>query len=175
MSPALRPVRRGDASDPDKNERYTLASTERQCRHIALVPRWDLDVAACAESHLAGRYFTKQDNGLKRDWSARFVWCNPPWDKPGPWARKAWREMARRRGPETIGMLLPGGRTEQPWWQDFVEPHRDGRISRVPGVAFTTHNLPGRVKFGSPGNLHAVGTGSPPFTCVFLVFTRRRA
>lgn len=37
-----------------------------------------------------------------------------------------------------------------------------------------THHLPGRVKFGHPGNREAVNVGSPKFGCVLLVWRPRR-
>ena len=39
-------------------------------------------------------------------------------------------------------------------------------------VNLTTHFLPGRTRFGHPGNPEGVGVGSPPFGCVLLVWRR---
>ncbi len=40
-------------------------------------------------------------------------------------------------------------------------------------TSLMTHFLPGRTRFGHPGNVEGVGVGSPPFGCVLLVFRRR--
>lgn len=143
----------------DLDQRYTLRETDLWCRAKAGVTEWDLDVAASHESHLAPTYFT--DNGLNLKWTGR-VWCNPPFSDIESWVRKAWREY---ENCELIGMLLPANRTEQPWFQSFVEPFRD----RIP-YGLITHFLPGRTKFGHPGNPKGVGVGSPPFACVLLVW-----
>lgn len=179
-----RPVRRAPV-EVDKNERYTLPETDALCRKLAGVPRWSLDVAACRESHLAPRYYTRDDDGLARSWASRFVWCNPPWETLEPWAIKAWVEMARLRSVEVIAMLLPAVRTEQPWWAKWVEPFRDGRrvhqqwpplvpelAHRLRGAALETHFIEARLRFGHPGNAAADDVGSPPFGCVLLVWRR---
>lgn len=62
----------------------------------------------------------------------------------------------------TLGQVAR--RTEQGWWQELVEPHRD-RSSE-----FRTHFLAGRPRFGAPGNIAAEGVGSPTFGCVLLVW-----
>lgn len=153
------------------DERYTLTETDLWCRKKAGVQDWDLDVAACEESHLALTWYGHGSygfiNGLLRPWSGR-VWCNPPWSNIEPWVEKAWREILHC---QVIAMLLPANRTEQPWFQTFVEPFREGRKpALIEGL--TTHFLPGRTKFGHPGNPNAVGVGSPPFGSMLLVWTR---
>lgn len=155
--------------NPD-DQRFTLRETDEWCRKVAKVSEWHLDVAACDESHLADRYFTIDDDGLTRDWDAPFVWCNPPFSDIAPWVRKAWLEMWKPKGPHVVAMLIPATRTEQPWWQELIEKSRDGRSHATPRLS--THYLPGRTAFGHPGNRNGVGVGSPPFTCVLLVWRR---
>lgn len=155
----------------DGDQRFTTPSTEAWCRERAGVDGWDLDVAACDESHLAPRYFTKADDGLMRAWDAARVWCNPPFSDLEPWVSKAWHEIELRR--QVIAMLLPASRTEQRWWQQLVEPYRDGRRQRPRGPTLTSHFIPGRTRFGIPGNPSGFGVGSPPFGCVLLVWRTR--
>jgi hypothetical protein len=158
----------------DGDQRYTTRSTDAWCRAAAGVDEWDLDVAACEEAHLAPKFYTKACDGLGKRWHGR-VWCNPPFSDIEPWLIKAWRAAA---DCSVIGMLLPASRTEQPWWQDLVEPFRDGRAGikghrlwLVSGKAsLATHYLPGRTRFGHPGNPEGIGVGSPPFCCVLLVW-----
>lgn len=177
-----RPVRRAPV-EVDKNERYTLPETDALCRKLAGVPRWSLDVAACRESHLAPKFYTKADDGLVQPWFGA-SWCNNPWSVILPWVRKAWLEMARPRGPHTIALLEPAVRTEQLWWSKWVEPFRDGKhwkrlpplraelAAQLRGVTLETHFLDGRQRFGHPGNAAAAGVGSPPFGVVLLVWRR---
>lgn len=161
MTGDLFPEARVDPTvDPDK--RYTTAETMAWCKERAGVPVWDLDVAADEESHWSGIWYDIERNGLVREWSGR-VWCNPPYSDIEPWVKKAWLEY-RRGDCDVIAMLLPANRTEQPWWQDLVEDQRDM------GLGLRTHFLPGRVRFGHPGNPKGHGVGSPPFGCVLLVW-----
>lgn len=164
----------------DGDQRFTLREDDLWCRAKAGVEAWDLDVAACEESHLADRYFTKANDGLTKHWEGR-VWCNPPFSDIGPWVQKAWESFGKFSSPEVIAMLLPASRTEQRWWQDLVEPFRDGRPWRsmpagltnlVEGTTLATHFLPSRTRFGHPGNRDGIGVGSPPFGCVLLVWRR---
>ena len=153
----------------DGDQRFTLREDDLWCRAKAKVDAWDLDVAACDESHLAERYFRKEEDGLTKKWEGR-VWCNPPFSDIAPWVGKAWREFNEARAI-TIAMLLPASRTEQPWWQSGVEAYRDGRAELLGGV-FATHFLPGRTRFGHPGNRDGIGVGLPPFGCVLLVWRK---
>lgn len=149
----------------DPNVRYTLPSTLAWCKERAGVMEFDLDVAACAEAHCAEQYYTVEQNGLALPWVGR-VWCNPPWEHLRPWVEKAWAELQASRC-SVIAMLMPGNRTEQPWWQELVEPHRDRQERRW---KLRTHFLPGRTSFGKPGDRLGEHAGSPPFTCVLLVW-----
>lgn len=165
----------------DGDQRFTTRDTDAWCRSAASVSRWDLDVAACAEAHLSDQFFTRADDGLSKPWWGR-VWCNPPFSDITPWVEKAWveirrpsefdEELGQSLTPSTIAMLLPASRTEQQWWQAFVEPFRDGRSTGPLGQNLTIHFLPGRTRFGHPGNPEGVGVGSPPFGCVLLVWRR---
>lgn len=128
----------------------------------------------------------------------RRIWCNPPWSDVMAWIERAWSELRRAPADAVVCMLLPNN-TEQPWWQRHVEPYRDPpgrwepegllppgqRADRLNTVRdegrllivgqperwrLTTHFLPGRTKYGHPGNPEAVGVGSPPMKSVLLVW-----
>ncbi len=153
------------AESLEQDERYTTRETMAWCASKAGVAMWDLDVAACEESHKADVFYSVVTDGLVHPWFGR-TWCNPPYSDIAPWVAKAWREMESAPGPSVIAMLIPASRTEQSWWQTSVEAKRDR------GSSFTTHFLPGRTRFGHPGNPEGVGVGSPPFGCVLLVWRR---
>lgn len=166
----------------DLDSRFTLPDTDAWCRTKAGVEAWDLDAAACAESHLAPKFYTRAEDGLCQPWSGR-VWVNPPFSAIPAWVARAWKSL-HMEPVDVVAMLLPGNRCEQPWWQDLVEPYRDrgvldggqrggsGLIVLGGDVELETHWLPGRVKFGHPGNPRGLGVGSPPFGCVMLVWKR---
>lgn len=157
--------------DEVPDERYTTRSTMAWVLGTLGIAAFDLDVAACLESHKAPRYFSAADDGLARPWDAPRVWCNPPYSDLTPWVKKAWAESRRAGGPWLIAMLIPANRCEQPFWQEEIEPHRDRVASGL-----RSHFLPGRVQFGFPGNPEARGwKSSPPFGCVLLVWLSRLA
>lgn len=146
----------------EEDERYTTRDTIDWCKRTARVDAFDLDVAACEESHHAPRFYTKTMNGLALPWDAERVWCNPPYSNLRPWVERAWQETASARC-SLVAMLIPANRTEQTWWQRHVEPYRDGR-----GL-ISTHFLPGRTAFARPGS-GGVGQSGAPFGCVLLVW-----
>ena len=155
----------------DENHRFTTPEAAAWCRGKAGVTDYDLDVAACAESHLAPVWYGRTENGLVSPWFGD-VFCNPPWDDIGPWvlcAWKAWREVV---SPTliSISMLLPGNRTHRDWWQQLVEQHRDGRCDPHHPARLSAHFAPKRFAYGHPGNPRAVGVAEPNFTSVLLVW-----
>lgn len=130
--------------------------------------RWEftLDAAASDDNYLCERYFTLRQDGLKQSWTGERVWCNPPYSDMTSWVRKAWRVMTWE-SCELVVMLAPANRTEQRWWQEFIEPRRD----RTGGpVRLTTEFLPRRINFGSRDNLGAWSASSAPFGCVLLIW-----
>lgn len=150
-----------------RDERYTKWETLLWCLEKTKVTGYTLDVAACEAAHVAERYYTKEMNGLSLPWTGH-VWCNPPFSNIGPWVEKAWFHAAHSatEPAQTVSMLLPATRTEQPWWQDQVEPYRDR-----PDSILRVHFIPGRVSFTSPED--PLGKNkSPPFTCCLLVWRR---
>ncbi len=182
------------------NDRYTTTPTLAWCRKVLGVGGFDLDVAACVEAHHAPRWYgwadyadrkqPRQDNeftnALTHPWNAGRIWCNPPYDDLEPWVAKAWATMLEfKEQRPIIGMLIPDNRREQPFWQDFIEPYRDGRrerrlppfldrmfvdaeVAHDAGARLFTHSLPGRQPFGVPGNPEGKGQQSPPFGVVLL-------
>lgn len=63
-------------------------------------------------------------------------------------------------------MLLPANRTEQTWWHELVEPHRDRA-----GSPLTVEFLPGRLRFLKPNQKRIGPNERPPFGCCLLVWS----
>lgn len=118
-----------------------------------------VDVAASAENAKCLRFYDLASDGLAQSWAGELVWCNPPFSRLMPWVQKALEEIAA--GCVRVVMLLPANRTEQPFWQEYIEPVRDR------GLGVTTRFLPGRQKFGSASG---PGKAGCPFGCVVVVF-----
>lgn len=150
----------GEAGVSDKNERYTPLSLIRplHARH-----HFTVDAAGCAAapaSTLIGRWWDKAADGMAQSWDGERVWCNPPYDNIPAWVEKAWASLA------LVVMLIPCNRTEQPWWQEMIEPHRDRTSSII-----RTHFLPKRIRFLEPRDDGTVEEmGSPEFGCVLIIW-----
>ena len=122
-----------------------------------------VDVAATEQNAKLPRFYDSNADGLTQDWAGERVWCNPPFSSIEPWVKKAWRAD---RSPLVV-VLLPANRTEQPWWQDFVEPFRDR-----PGSPLTVEFIRGRTRFLAPGASLHTPNRRPPFGCCLAIWTR---
>lgn len=117
-----------------------------------------IDVAAAAHNAKLERFYTDAHDGLSHSWAGERVWCNPPYSEVGKWIAKGLLREA------TVAVfLLPANRTEQPWWQDLIEPNRrSGDL----WVEF----LRGRLKFIFPENDPRRGlNGHASFASVLVI------
>lgn len=126
-----------------------------------------IDVAALPQNAKSERFYTPDEDGLAQSWTGERVWCNPPYSNIAPWVEKAWSEAGRA---PLVVMLLPANRTEQRWWQEHVEPHRDRDTSRL-----TVEFLPGRLRFIKHGHDKVEPNQRPPFGCCLLIWRNIRA
>lgn len=125
-----------------------------------------LDAAAAKHNAKCERFFTRADDGLARSWAGEKVWCNPPYSDLAAWVAKANHEIATIDPAVLIVMLLPANRTEQAWWQDHIEPYRDGRDPSGPRTEFWR----GRTRFIRPGQTDIKPNERPPFGCVLAIW-----
>ncbi len=120
-----------------------------------------LDVAANASNYKCPQYFTKDSDGLSRNWAAWVrnialaaedisqgsIWMNPPYGREiGKWVQKAYEESQKGC---TVVCLLPA-RTDTKWFQDYC-------------LKGECRFVRGRLKFGNAKN-------SAPFPSVVVVF-----
>jgi phage N-6-adenine-methyltransferase len=127
--------------------------------------RFTIDVAASAQNAKLPVYCSIEHDGLKESWSGERVWCNPPYSNIQPWVEKAWGEWLAPVRPGLIVMLVPANRTEQRWWQDWIEGERD-RDDTYLHVEF----LRGRLRFIEPGDTEVRPNARPPFGCCLLIW-----
>lgn len=108
-----------------------------------------LDPCADADNHKTMLYFTKEQDGLKQDWSGHRVFCNPPYGKDiRKWVEKAFRE-GHKDG--TIVVLLVHARTDTKWFHDYVYNRAEIRFVK------------GRLKFGG-------GAANAPFPSMVVIY-----
>lgn len=123
-----------------------------------------VDVASNEKNRKTEKFYDLQSDGLSQSWKDEVVWCNPPYSNIAAWVAKASHETLHN-GCRKVVMLLPANRTEQRWWQEYIEPFRDSE-----DLGVKTHFLARRINFGVPGNEEAKFNSSPPFGLVVVVF-----
>lgn len=106
-----------------------------------------VDVAASAENAKVKKFYTKEDNGLYKDWDQEIVWCNPPYSGIYEWVKKAHNCGSRR-----VVMLIPA-RTDTKWFHEFIYKNPNVEIRFIKG----------RLKFGDSKN-------SAPFPSMIVIF-----
>ena len=112
---------------------------------------FDLDPCSTDENAKCERHFTREQDGLKQEWTGR-VWMNPPYGREcGKWVKKAFESVYGGGTAELVVCLLPA-RTGSPWFHDYC---LKGEVRFVRG----------RLKFdGTPYNA--------PFDVMVIVFRK---
>lgn len=111
-----------------------------------------LDPAATSENAKCQRFFTKEQDGLKQDWSGETVFCNPPYGREiGKWVEKCYNEHIKHN--ITVVMLIPA-RTDTTYFHEFIYNRSEIRF------------IKGRIKFiqnGKEGD-------AAPFPSMIVVY-----
>tara|TARA_R100000781_G_C4077522_1_gene126603 strand:- start:1362 stop:1802 length:441 start_codon:yes stop_codon:yes gene_type:complete len=111
---------------------------------------FELDVCASKENAKASVFYTKEDDGLSKNWFGN-VWMNPPYGREiGKWIKKAYEESQKGC---TVYCLIPS-RTDTKWWHDYV---MKGDITFIKG----------RIKFGGSKNV-------APFPSALVIFDKNK-
>lgn len=102
-----------------------------------------LDAAADSTNHKCSLYFTKEDDGLVKDWGSNVVWLNPPYGakshKLSDWVKKSYESSLNGA---TVVMLIPA-RTNTEWFHKYCLERGEVRFVRGrPRFGGATHGLP---------------------------------
>lgn len=109
---------------------------------------FDLDVCATAENNKCEHFFSKEQDGLKQEWTG-VCWMNPPYGRDiRKWVQKAYESSLK--GAKVV-CLLPA-RTDTGWWHDFC---MKGSIEFIRG----------RLKFGN-------SKSGAPFPSAIVIFQK---
>ncbi len=96
-----------------------------------------LDPCATSDNSKCERYYTKEQDGLAKDWVGECVFMNPPYGREiSKWCAKA--VQSAKEGTLIVG-LIPA-RTDTKWWDKYV---------RMDAEVFF---IRGRLKFGGCKN-----------------------
>jgi len=108
-----------------------------------------LDVCASEENRKCDKYYSKEQDALKQNWSndeLYWKWMNPPYGREiGQWIKKANEER-------NVVALLPA-RTDTRWFWDYIYNKSNVEIRFIKG----------RLKFGGSKN-------SAPFPSMIIIF-----
>lgn len=107
-----------------------------------------LDPCATDENHKCPQYFTKEEDGLGKDWGGQRVFCNPPYSEISKWVEKAFYET---RKDNTLVVLLIPARTDTKYFHNYILHRTEIRFVK------------GRLKFGN-------GKNSAPFPSMVVIF-----
>ena len=108
---------------------------------------FDLDPAATAENRKCKKYFSRDDNGLSKDWGGSRVFCNPPYSEIDRWVRKAWDDG--HKANTVVVMLIPA-RTDTRYFHNYILHRAEIRF------------IKGRIKFG--------GRDNAPFPSMVVIY-----
>lgn len=76
-----------------------------------------LDAAASDENHKCDRYYTKENDGLLKDWEGETVFVNPPYSRISDWVYKAHHEGCKDN--TTVVMTIPA-RTDTKYFHNCI-------------------------------------------------------
>lgn len=93
----------------------------------------------------------------RADWGGHSVFLQPDFSRMEEAVVQTDMKWDRREPPKLVVLLMPWNRQEQPLWQKWIEPLRDGRGSAKDNeFSMETRALKGRVKFGTPDDPEGV-------------------
>lgn len=79
--------------------------------------RFSLDPCADENNHKCDKYFTKEEDGLTKDWGKDRVFCNPPYGRElAKWVKKCY-EHSQKGG---LAVMLIPARTDTKWFHDYI-------------------------------------------------------
>ena len=103
------------------------------------------DVCAEHETAKCGQYWTIEDDALTKDWATetnnvfgRYLWCNPPYSKIGPWVDKAIEAQINNVGTVMLVMCDPSVK----WFSRAIEYASEIRYITNGRLAFLNNGVP---------------------------------
>ena len=115
---------------------------------------FDLDPCADGNNHTFDLFFTKEDNGLTKDWGGYSVFCNPPYGSKSTsdWIKKCSEEAKK---PNTTVVLLIPARTDTKAFHEYIYHKAEIRFIR------------GRLHFNNSIN-------AAPFPSMVVIFANKK-
>lgn len=95
----------------------------------------DLDPCAAPDTSIGDINYTKDDDGLSKEWYGN-VFINPPFTNKDAFLQKT-IEQSEKGNTDVIFVITPDSTDVQSWWHSRIEPHSDyvwfsnGRIDYI--------------------------------------------
>ena len=115
-----------------------------------------LDVCATLKNAKCGALFTKEINGLLKQWVID-SFMNPPYSKINSWIAKAYKE--HKENNITV-LALTFAKTDTEWWHKYVEGKAE------------VHFIKGRIKFIDP-NTRLPSKNSAPYPSCWIIWRKK--
>lgn len=113
---------------------------------------FDLDPCADETNHKYDLYYTREQDGLKQDWSGKRAFINPPYGKETDlWVKKAHDEVLY--GDCEIAVMMLAARTDTKYFHEYIYHKAEIRF------------LKGRIKFGGSKN-------AAPFPSMIVIYRK---
>lgn len=110
---------------------------------------FSLDPCATKDNAKCAKFYTKEEDGLTKDWRGNTVFCNPPYGRDiKKWVKKC-SEEGKKEGTVVV-MLIPA-RTDTTYFHEYIYNKAEIRF------------IKGRLKFGNAQN-------SAPFPSMLVIF-----
>ncbi len=108
-----------------------------------------LDPCADESNAKCNKFFTKEDDGLSKNWDNEIVFCNPPYGRK----IKYWVKKSSEAKGGIVVMLIPA-RTDTRYFHEYIYHKAEIRF------------IKGRLKFGDSKN-------SAPFPSMIVIFNNK--
>lgn len=118
-----------------------------------------LDPCATEENAKCEEYFTKEQDGLKQDWTGN-VFVNPPFKDVKKWVEKAWEEVFVKKNAKIVVMLI-AARTDTRWFHEYIWSEKENEPRPCVEIRF----IKGRLKYGD-------GKAPATFPSMIVIFSR---
>lgn len=110
--------------------------------------QFTLDPCSTHKNAKCSKHYTKEDDGLSKNWGGQRVFCNPPYGRELPkWVKKCYEESLNG----TLVVMLIPARTDTRWFHDYIYNKAEIRFVK------------GRIKFGE-------GKQGAPFPSMVVIF-----
>ena len=117
---------------------------------------FNLDPCCTKQSAKCDIFFTKEDDGLTKDWGVHIVFMNPPYGREiKDWIRKAYDASL---SGATVVALIPA-RTDTRYWHEYI-------FNKADEIRF----LKGRIKFE---DINGEAKNSAPFPSAVIVWKNK--